>query len=74
MDWSQIQQVLRIILYTGGGWLLGQEVVDGSLFQQALGGVLAVGSFVWWFFSRTRTDGTELDSKTANVSGPQAKY
>lgn len=60
MDWGQIQQVVRIVLYTLGGWLLGSDVADGALFQQALGGVLAVGGFVWWFFSRTRTAETVI--------------
>ena len=64
MDWTQIQQVLRIVLYTLGGWLLGSDVADGALFQQALGGVMAVGSFVWWWFSSTRT---------ANATIPEVK-
>ena len=50
MNWESIQQVLRIVLYAVGGYFLGEGVVEGEMFQQAMGGVMAVGAFVWWFF------------------------
>ena len=51
MSWDTLQQLIRIAAYAGGAFLFGQNVVDGELFQQALGGVIAVGAFVWWAFA-----------------------
>lgn len=48
MTWESIQQVLRIVLYAVGGYFLGEGVTQGEMFTQAVGGVLAVGSFIWW--------------------------
>lgn len=48
MNWDTIQQVLRILLYTLGGWAFGDAVAQGAEFQAAVGGVLAVGAFLWW--------------------------
>lgn len=50
MNWDSLQQVLRIVLYAGGGYLFGDAVKDGELFQQAVGGLLSVGAFAWWWF------------------------
>lgn len=49
MNWDTIQQVLRIVLYAGGGLVFGDAVKDGELFQQAVGGLMSVGAFVWWY-------------------------
>jgi hypothetical protein len=55
MTWDTVQQVLRIVLYTVGSYLFGSDVADGASFQGALGGVMAVGAFVWWWaWERTR--------------------
>jgi len=48
MNWDSIQQVIRIGLYAVGGYFLGDAVTEGAQFQAAVGGVIAVGSFVWW--------------------------
>lgn len=48
MNWESIQQVLRIVLYAIGGYFLGEGVTEGEAFTQAVGGFLAVASFVWW--------------------------
>jgi hypothetical protein len=58
MNWETLQQLLRIILYAVGGYFLGDGVTQGAEFQAAVGGVLAVGAFVWWaVWERKRTDG-----------------
>lgn len=57
MNWDSIQQVLRIVLYAVGGYFLGDAVTEGEAFQAAVGGVLAVGAFVWWLaWQRQRPD------------------
>ena len=48
MNWQSIQQLLRIILYAVGGYFLGEGVTQGEAFTQAVGGFLAVASFIWW--------------------------
>lgn len=48
MKWETVQQLIRIAAYAGGSVVFGQATADGELFQQALGGVVAVGAFVWW--------------------------
>lgn len=48
LSWDQIQQVVRIVLYSGGGYLFGESVADGQLFQSAVGGLMSVGAFAWW--------------------------
>lgn len=48
MNWESIQQLLRIVLYAVGGYFFGEGITQGEAFTQAVGGVLAVGSFVWW--------------------------
>jgi len=48
MNWDTIQQVLRILLYTLGGWAFGDVVTEGPAFQNAVAGILAVGAFAWW--------------------------
>lgn len=50
MTWESVQQVLRIILYSGGSYIFGQGFADGDQYQQFIGGILAVGSFAWWLF------------------------
>ena len=48
MKWDAIQQVVRIVLYTLGGVVFGDGIAESELFQQAVGGLVAVFSFVWW--------------------------
>lgn len=48
MNFSTIEQVIRIGMYAAGGYVFGEAVADGEMFQQAIGGAVAVGAFVWW--------------------------
>lgn len=48
MNWESIQQVLRIVLYTAGGYIFGEQVAEGEMFQAAVGGLMAAGAFAWW--------------------------
>jgi hypothetical protein len=50
MNWDTIQQLIRIIAYTFGGMVFGTGVTEGEQFQILVGGILAVGSFIWWYF------------------------
>ena len=50
MTWDQIQQLLRIVLYSLGAYLLGDATASGEAFQGLIGGVINVGAFVWWWY------------------------
>lgn len=50
MNWDTVQQLIRIGGYAVGGAIFGQAVADGAAFQQALGGVISIVSFAWWWF------------------------
>lgn len=56
MNWDSLQQLLRIVLYAIGGYLFGEGTAEGAQYQQAVGGLLTVLTFVWWWFwERKRT-------------------
>lgn len=46
--WENIQQFVRIAIYTGGSLWFGKEFADGSQFQAALAAALVLGNFVWF--------------------------
>lgn len=48
MTWDNIQQFVRIALYTGGSVWFGQEFADGDMFQAALGAAVTLGGFIWF--------------------------
>jgi len=49
---SNLEQLIRIGLYVGGSYFLGDAVANGEMYQAAIGGVLNVVSFGWWFISK----------------------
>ena len=51
MTWDNLQQFVRIALYTGGSMYFGSEFADGQMFQAALGAAVTLGGFVWFLFS-----------------------
>lgn len=55
MNWSTIEQLIRILAYTGGSYFLGDAVANGDMFKAAITGAVAVAAFVWWLvFERNR--------------------
>jgi hypothetical protein len=50
MTWDTIQQLIRIVLYSIGAFLLGDAVAAGDQFQGLIGGIVNVGAFAWWWF------------------------
>lgn len=44
------EQLIRYVLTWFGSILLGASIAEGEMFQGAVGGAVAIGSFVWWFF------------------------
>lgn len=48
MNWQTMQQLVRILLYSGGSVAFGEGVADGDVYQQAISGAVAIAAFVWW--------------------------
>lgn len=46
---GNIEQLIRIGLYVGGSYFLGDAVAQGEQYQAAVAGVVAVASFAWWY-------------------------
>lgn len=67
MTWQTVQQVLRILLYTLGSFLFGESIADGELFQGLIGGVMSVGSFLWWILWERNRPAIEVVRKVEIV-------
>jgi|GEM_PF-5626934 len=50
MKFDTIQQFIRIVLFGVGGWFLGEGVTESAVFESAVGGVVSVFAFVWWYW------------------------
>lgn len=48
MNWATIQQLIRILLYSGGSMVFGVDIADGELFQGLIAGAISIGAFAWW--------------------------
>lgn len=51
------EQLVRYALTWAGTATLGASVANGEMYQAAVGGVVAVGSFVWWIIRERQTKG-----------------
>lgn len=49
MNWDSVQQVVRILLNAAGGILIGKGYLTEETATTLVGGLLSVGSVVWWF-------------------------
>lgn len=43
------EQLLRMGMMAGGNAALGEGIASGDEYQAAVGGVIAIVSFVWWY-------------------------
>jgi hypothetical protein len=50
MNAGTLQQLVRIVMYSGGSMLLGQGIADGEMFQAVIGATGPIVAFIWWFF------------------------
>lgn len=48
------EQVIRIVLYNGAGMWLGKSVADGEMVQAAIGGIVALVTFGWWYYQQRK--------------------
>ena len=52
---GSIEQVIRIGLQLGAGLLLGDAIANSAETQAAIGGVISVGTFIWWYIRNRKT-------------------
>ena len=50
MQLGTLEQLIRIAIYTGASYWLGESVAQGEMVQAAIGGFIAVLNFGWWVF------------------------
>lgn len=48
MNLDQLQQLVRIVLFAIAGYFLGEGAVETEIVQGAIGGAIAIVTFVWW--------------------------
>lgn len=48
MQWTTIEQLIRILAYSGGSYFLGDAVVNGDMFKAAVAGGISLAAFIWW--------------------------
>lgn len=51
---NNYEQLIRIVLYSAGGYLFGDAVANSADFQAAVGGVISIATFAWWAISNRR--------------------
>lgn len=50
MTGESLEQLVRIILFSIGGYFFGDGVVGLEVFQAAVGGAVSIATFGWWYF------------------------
>ncbi|MFV0512490.1 MAG: hypothetical protein ACK5MY_02470 [Jhaorihella sp.] len=55
MQLGTIEQLVRIVAYMVGSYLLGEGVADSEIYQTAIGGIVNVVSFLWWLVRERQT-------------------
>jgi len=48
MDWNTVQQLLRILLQLGSGFLISKGVLTEEMAVTLTGGLISVASVIWW--------------------------
>lgn len=56
MNWDSVQQVLRILMNAGGAYLVGKGVITEEMSTTLVGGLLSVGSVLWWIFWQSKRE------------------
>lgn len=57
MGLDQLQQIIRIILFAIAGYFLGEGAAQTEVVQGAIGGVIAIVTFIWWkVWDKNRSD------------------
>lgn len=52
---GSIEQLIRIGLYSLGGYVLGDGIANSAEYQAAVGGLIQVVTFAWWVYRNRKT-------------------
>ena len=56
MSWDTIQQLVRILLQLGAGWMLKEGLITEDMVSTLVGSALSLGGIAWWaLWERDRT-------------------
>lgn len=61
IQFTFIEQILRIAAFTIGSYFLGDGLAENEEFQAAVGGLVAAVGFVWWAYREYRTKQASKD-------------
>jgi len=50
MTWDRLQQLIRITAQVAGGYLVGDAVAQGEMYQAAVSGLVNIAAFGWWMY------------------------
>jgi hypothetical protein len=50
MNWDSIQQLIRILLQLGAGFLVSKGVINGEDAVTAVGAAMSLAGIAWWAF------------------------
>jgi hypothetical protein len=50
MSWDTLQQLIRILLQFGGGFLVNSGFITDDMLTTGIGAVLSLGGILWWAF------------------------
>ena len=51
---TSVEQLIRIGLFTAGGFFLGDGVANSEMYQAAVSGLIQVGTFAWWMYRNSK--------------------
>jgi hypothetical protein len=55
MNWDSLQQIIRILMQLGAGWLVNQGWITADMSTTLVGALISVAGIVWWaLWERTR--------------------
>jgi Na+-driven multidrug efflux pump len=61
IEFSTVQQIIRITAFTLGGVLLGGGITEDPMYERAVGGLISLAALGWWLlgFEKPRLEGTK---------------
>lgn len=48
MQWDTVQQFVRMGIQAGAGALVTKGIIDSSVAESLIGGLMSLSSVVWW--------------------------
>lgn len=68
MDWSTIQQLIRVLAQFAGGVLVSNGVLTEDLATSGVGAVVSLSAIIWWVFWENKRKSVESSVPTNTPS------